>query len=304
LVIDHWNDGSGTYTGDIQLAAGRHAVRMEMYDRTGGAIARLWWQHHQESPQWKGEYFANRTLSGAPARVRYDWMINFDWGTNAPVAGLPRDNWSVRWTRAFYFPVNAYRFTVEVDDGARLWIDGELVIDEWHDGRGTYSHDLKLSEGGHQLRMELYERTGNAKAHLRWSPATNQAEWTGRYFANRDLKGNPALVRSDESIDFNWGIGAPAGLPADGFSVQWTANVQFEEGLYQFCARSDDGVHVEMDGVQPFILSEWHDGYDTYCNAIQVPAGRRQVTVEYFENLGGAIIQLWWRVLDLPVGPK
>jgi hypothetical protein len=298
LLVDQWHDGIGSYTGDIYLSQGTHTVRMEMYEHAGGAKARLWWARQEGFPDWKGEYFANRKLSGDPALVRNDLNIDFNWGAGAPAGGLPADHFSVRWTRKIDFPVGTYHFGVEVDDGVRLWVDDQLLVDQWHDGIGSYSADLYLAEGKHQIRMEMYERAGDAKARLGWTLATNQADWKGKYFANRKLKGDPVLVRNDTSINFNWGAGAPApGLPADGFSVRWTSRVDFSQGTYRFCARADDGVSVEMNDELPYIIREWHDGSGTYCNDVQIPAGRHKVTVEYFDDLGGAMIQFWWQKL-------
>jgi hypothetical protein len=298
LVIDQWHDGIGSYSGDIYLAEGQHRVQMEMYEHTGGAMARLRWARQEGFPEWKGEYFANRTLAGQPTLVRNDAKIDFNWGKGAPAPGLPADNFGVRWTRQLHFPVGTYRFSVEVDDGVRLWLDDRLVIDQWHDGIGSYSGDVYLTEGKHQIRMEMYEHTGDAKARLWWALATNRAEWKGKYFANRNLKGDPVLVRTDTFISFDWGSGAPAaGLPADDFSIKWVSHVEFGEGTYRFCARADDGVSVEMNDQLPYIIREWHDGSGTYCKDIYVPAGRHKVTVEYFEHLGGAMIQFWWQKL-------
>src|SRR5690606_35991230 len=94
---------------------------------------------------WKGEYFGNRNLAGAPLIVRDDADINFDWGTSAPFPGAPADNWSVRWTREMNFASGAYRFTVKVDDGVRLWVDGNLMIDQWHESTATYTGDMYLT---------------------------------------------------------------------------------------------------------------------------------------------------------------
>jgi RNase P/RNase MRP subunit p29 len=298
LVIDQWHDGVGSYTGDIYLTEGNHQVRMEMYEHTGGAMARLRWVRQEGTPEWRGEYFANRDLAGQPTLVRYDLKIDFDWGRTAPAATMPAEDFSVRWTRQLYFPAGTYRFTTEVDDGVRLWVDGKLLIDQWHDGIASYSSDIYLGEGKHEIRMEMYERTGYAKARLWWTLQTNRADWKGSYFANRELKGEPVLVRTDASINFNWGAGAPAqGLPADDFSVRWIGYADFSEGTYRFCARADDGVSVVLNDESSYIIREWHDGSGTYCNDVHVPAGRHKVTVEYYEHLGGAMVQFWWQKL-------
>jgi hypothetical protein len=298
LIIDQWHDGVGSYVGDIYLTEGTHAVRMEMYEHAGAAKARMWWARQEGFPEWKGEYFANHRLAGEPVVVRNDVKIDFNWGAEAPAATLPADNFSVRWARQLHFPVGTYHFSVEVDDGVRLWVDDQLLVDQWYDGIGSYGADMFLVEGKHQIRMEMYEHTGDARARLGWTLATNHAEWKGRYFTNRNLKGDPVLVRTDTNIDFNWGAGAPApGLPADDFSVKWTSHLDFAEGTYRFCARADDGVSVEMNDQLPYIIHEWHDGSGTYCNDVYVPAGRHKVTVEYYEHLGGATIQFWWQRL-------
>jgi len=298
LIIDQWHDGVGSYSGDIYLAEGQHQVRMEIYEHSGGAMARMWWEKRKGFPEWKGEYFPNRKLNGNPALVRNDMNLDFDWGAGSPAPGLPADNFSVRWTRQLNFPAGQVRFTVEADDGVRLWVDDNLLIDQWHDGAGSYHRDISLTEGKHQVRLEMYERSGNAKARLGWTRPTNRAEWKGKFYTNTNLEGKPVLVRTDSNIDFNWGVGSPApGLPADGFSVKWVSHVDFAAGTYRFCAMADDGVSVEMDSGREYIIRHWRDGVGTYCKDIPVAAGRHKVTVEYFENLGGAVIQFWWQKL-------
>jgi len=298
LVIDQWHDGIGTYSGEIYLTEGKHQVRLEMYENTGAAMARLRWARLEAVPQWKGEYFGNPNLAGEPALVRYDLSIDFDWGRTAPVPNLPPEEFSVRWTRQMHFPAGLYRFTAEVDDGVRLWVDDRLVIDQWHDGMGSYGGEVCLDEGKHKIRMEMYEHTGYAKARLWWTLQTNRAEWKGSYFANRELKGEPVLVRSGSHINFDWGAGAPAaGLPADDFSVRWIGYADFAEGTHRFCARADDAVSAVMDDGASTIIREWHDGSDIYCKDVYVPVGRHKITVEYYEHLGAAVIQFWWQKL-------
>ena len=297
-IIREWHDGVGTYCADVQVSGGQHKVTVEYYEHVGNAAIKFWWEKAGSYPQWKGEYFANRKLSGSPAAIRNDADIDFAWGNAAPAAGLPADGFSVRWTRRMQFAAGSYRFVVDVDDGARLWVDDTLVIDQWHDGIGSYAGNIYLNEGKHTVRLEMYENAGTAKARLRWSLASAASGWKGRYYPNRNLEGKPVLVRTDASIDFDWGKAAPApGVPADSFSVKWIAIEDFREGTYRFCARSDDGVSVEMDDSLPYIIREWHDGIGAYCADVRVSGGEHKVTVEYFDHLGDAAIRFWWQRL-------
>ena len=61
--------------------------------------------------EWRGEYYANTTLTNAPIVVRNDSDVNFNWGRSAPAGGLPVDNFSARWTRQLWFAAQTYRFT-------------------------------------------------------------------------------------------------------------------------------------------------------------------------------------------------
>ena len=80
---------------------------------------------------WRGEYFANTNLRSEPVLVRDDERINFDWGTNPPAPEVPAENFSVRWTISREVPAGIYRFTGTFDNGVRLWIDDNLIVDKW-----------------------------------------------------------------------------------------------------------------------------------------------------------------------------
>lgn len=121
---------------------------------------------------WKGEYWNNRTLSGTPWLCRDDASVDFNWGTSNPQPGtaFPSDNFSARWVRTVNFSSSGtYRFTLGGDDGVRLWVDGVLIIDQWRDQPyTTYTADRYLSAGNHTIRVEYYERGGNARVYLTW----------------------------------------------------------------------------------------------------------------------------------------
>ena len=105
--------------------------------------------------QWKGEYFNNMDLAGAPTLVRNDYSIAFNWGLGWPNSRIAADHFSARWTRTLRLSEGTYRFTLRMDDGARLYIDDVLIFDEWHAASGqTYVADVPLGAGTHVVRLE------------------------------------------------------------------------------------------------------------------------------------------------------
>lgn len=126
----------------------------------------------QPQPQgaWTGEYFANRDLAGAPNFARQDPAIAFDWGTWGPGGGLGANNFSVRWNRVENFTGGTYRFTATVDDGIRVWVDGQLILDYWRIGPATtISCDHFLSPGQHTIRVEYFQAEGVAVVYLKYA---------------------------------------------------------------------------------------------------------------------------------------
>jgi hypothetical protein len=118
---------------------------------------------------YNGEYFNNKTLSGSPTTQRSDSTINFDWAHVSPISGLAADNFSVRWTKQHQFENAMYKFTTTSDDGIRLYVDNELLIDQWNDHAPTvHSFEKSLTAGAHTIRYEFYEYTGGAVAKLQF----------------------------------------------------------------------------------------------------------------------------------------
>jgi hypothetical protein len=246
---------------------------------------------------WRGEYFASRNLSGAPALVRSDSTLDFSWGRNAPASGIPADNFSVRWTRRLTFAEGTYRFRLTSDDGARLWIDGRLVIDQWSDGSAREATiDLGLLAGDYDVRVEYYEHTGDARILLRWDKLTNPSypEWRGQYWFDAGMSSRISLVRNDRALDFDWGSASPASiLPGDNFSARWTRTLDFTPGVYRISAFADDGIRVYLDG--QLLIDEWHDSSGSQTYSVQrTLAGTHQFLVAYFEHGGSARVRVSW----------
>lgn len=116
---------------------------------------------------YTGEYFNNQTLSGSPTLTRTDAAINFSWDNGSPDPSISADHFSVRWTQTKSFSAGSYMFNATVDDGVRLYVDGELLIDQWNDHAPlTFTASKALSEGNHTIVMEYYDDLGGATAKL------------------------------------------------------------------------------------------------------------------------------------------
>jgi glucose/arabinose dehydrogenase len=123
-----------------------------------------------------GHYFergANDGFAGTPQMTRIDSIIHFDWDLGSPAPGVLRaDNLLVRWTGEVQAPLDGlYTFFVSTDDGVRLWVDNQLLIDQWVPRAETESAATVQLERGrkYDIRMEYFEAGGHAVAHLRWS---------------------------------------------------------------------------------------------------------------------------------------
>ena len=252
------------------------------------------------SGKWWGDYFANASLSGAPAVSRYDDDINFDWRSGKPASELPEDNFSIRWVRDEWFAGGTYRFKILSDDGVRVWVGDQLVVDEWRDRWAEpFFVDQYIPGGTHRVRVEYYEHTGDATISVAWDRLAGGATWRGEYYNNIKLEGWPRLMRDDRAIDFDWGYGSPApGVHADDFSVRWTHTLSFEAGTYRFLASTDDGVRVWVDGTQ--VIDAWINQKlpNTHTGDVYLAAGQHTVVVEYYEHGGEASAHVWWKPLD------
>ena len=119
---------------------------------------------------WLAEFFTNTTVRGEPVVCTDVSAVKMDWGGGSPVQGkIPKDYFSARFSRAQEFEGGPYRFWLESDDGARLWVDDKLVIDHWFtQPRTTYTADLELEPGVHNLRVEYFEYTDESVIRLEW----------------------------------------------------------------------------------------------------------------------------------------
>jgi LysM repeat protein len=280
------------YPGQVLWVPGRYPTPSPVRDR------------------WLGEYFNNDQLAGAPSVVRSDAAVDFDWGLGWPHPKISADHFSVRWTRSLWLNTGTWRFTTTTDDGVRLWVDNVLVIDQWiQQPATTYTGDVPLGAGYHTVRMEYFEFTNVALAHLNWQligacgycpggTPSPSGVWLGMYYDNMFLNGDPVFTRLDPEINFSWPSGSPGGGIDRGlWSARWTQTAYFAStGKYRFHAIVDDGVRLFVDG--GIVIDEWEDNAGTeFIADKRLNAGNHGIKVEFYQHGHEAKIKVWWELL-------
>ena len=121
---------------------------------------------YREGP-WRAEYFENRTFEGEP-HVRREGDLRFKWENSSPLYDVPEDNFSARWDTCLLLDrAHEVTFQLVSDDGARLFVDGDLVVDNWgpHSERSR-GGKVALEPGLHHLHVDYFESKHNATVSL------------------------------------------------------------------------------------------------------------------------------------------
>ena len=131
----------------------------------------------------EGTYFNNWSENAGgtldlsnPALVRVDPYIAFAWGNGSPDPIIASDNFGIRWEGQIQ-PLYSedYQFFSYTDDGVRVWVDGQLLVDHWSPQGPTErtGPTIALQAGiWVDLVVEYFENGGGAVAELRWESAS------------------------------------------------------------------------------------------------------------------------------------
>ncbi len=171
-------------TADVTLDAGMHHLQIDYIERTQDAYLYIAWESLADgaqgpnfptpptpvtwTTQWTAQYFNNPTLSGSPVLSQSEPDPNPHWGTDAPGPGVPADNFSARWIIYQDFAGGTYTVTTQADDGIRVRVDSQTVIDEWHGATpDEYTATFPLAAGAHSLVIEFYDAGAVAYLNFR-----------------------------------------------------------------------------------------------------------------------------------------
>ncbi|QUL56305.1 hypothetical protein KDC22_07310 [Paenibacillus tritici] len=190
LILNRWVNQSDQFqSSTVQFVAGnQYDIQIEYFENLGGAAIGLLWASPTQAKEFvpqsqlyppvevpgvglKGEYYDNMELTDLKF-TRTDANLNFGWGERSPDASIGADTFSVRW-QGVIRPKSSgtYTFYANSDDGVRLWVDGQLLLDKWiPQASELTSLPIHLIEGqNYELHIEYFENTGGASFGLSWS---------------------------------------------------------------------------------------------------------------------------------------
>ncbi|MFN2134718.1 MAG: PA14 domain-containing protein [Candidatus Promineifilaceae bacterium] len=251
-----------------------------------------------QSITWQANYWNNVNWSGAPSYQRIEYQIpDYGWGDGSPAPGIQSDDFSARWITNAYFEPGKYRFSLRTDDGARLWVNNQEVLDIDITGE-VFTADVDIAQAGSvPIRLDFWENKGNAGVHLSWERRGNVSTAgpiRAEYYNNKDLAGSPILVRNEgPGLYHNWGNGSPAPgiVNSDKFSARYTQAMNVAPGRYRFTAKADDGIRFWINGY--LLIDKWYDStLDPVTVDVDLPGGILNFMVHYYDNVGGAVVSL------------
>jgi chitodextrinase len=106
--------------------------------------------------------------------TRIDPTINFNWDHAAPAAGMGENTFSIRWTGKVKPQYSeSYTFYAYADDGVRVWVNNQLIIDYWQNGWGERTGTITLAADAlYDIKVEYFDDGGGARMELSWSSAS------------------------------------------------------------------------------------------------------------------------------------
>ena len=127
---------------------------------------------------WKAKYYANTTFKGDPKKTVCDTTISENYGTGDPAGvTLPKDNFGVRWEmKRNYGSGGPFAFTVAVQDGIRVYLDGTRKVNIWKNVSSTQKKTVNLTvpKGTHTIRVDFAAFTGKANVKFTYAPRTSK----------------------------------------------------------------------------------------------------------------------------------
>lgn len=228
-VISDWNAHPATVTdGTVTLTGGQfYEILLEYFENIGGAQLKLEWTPPGGSMQLissanlfppgnglRGDYFSGRNFE-TWKRTRLDAAVDFDWAGSRPDLGVSTDGFSARWTgKIVPTATGSHTFHTLADDGVRLWVHGQQLINDWNSHPVTeYSGAITLTAGqAYDVTLEYFDDLAAASCRLLWTPpgGVKQTIPSARLLPPGPAVNTPPIISdvADQNLPGNTSTGA------------------------------------------------------------------------------------------------
>lgn len=359
LIINNWTTHAPREDkGMVSLQAGKnYNFKLEYFDQSYGAVMKLLWSSastaKQVIPQSQlyssvpvtptptptpangngllGTYWDNDNFTGSVVQ-RTDRTVDFNWGTGTPISGFGTDTYSARWAGQVLAPSTGdYTFYTTSDDGVRVWVNGQQIINNWTvHAPVENSGKIRLEAGKkYDIKVEYFDKAYGAVMQLRWSgpgfgkqiiptanlfsatpvnqpspveptpvpPASGQVVngLLATYYGTTTFGGN-AVTRVEGNVAFDWGTSSPDRIiVSNGWSARWVGQIKADKSeTYTFSLTSQGGARLWVNG--KLIIDHWTaHAKGEKSGSIALVAGQKyDIKMEYYDPGGSAVMQLRW----------
>jgi nitrous oxidase accessory protein NosD len=165
LVVTPEGNGPAIREGRVLVAIGEHAL-----EATVRLLAARWRVRHwawTADPREDAEAF-RKLLVGDPLHEETRDELDLRWGVLRPAAGVPADRFATVAETVLTLPSGTYEIVTVSDDGVRVLVDGETVLENWTwHGPTEDRATVRLEAGAHRVRVEHFEIDGHAVLSFR-----------------------------------------------------------------------------------------------------------------------------------------
>ncbi|UTE73359.1 PA14 domain-containing protein [Rossellomorea marisflavi] len=232
------------------------------------------------SDGWVGEVYSGEDFKGKSIilggknALKPLKELNLNWGSGSPHPWIPNDNFTAKFYKKWdVASTDLYSINVSADDGVRVYVDGEKVIDSWkYVVGGNRTVTLPMTKGIHDVRVEYLEKIKNARIKVEFEK--KKADYTAK----------------SPSLKYNWGLKGPIKDKYDHFTAKFDQSQDLKAGNYFVQTYADDGLIMEVDGKT--IIDRWKYS-PKYIDRALLPGmngGKHSITTLYNEGTKSASI--------------
>ncbi|MFH0735285.1 MAG: glycoside hydrolase family 3 C-terminal domain-containing protein [bacterium] len=201
----------------------------------------------------KVSYFDNMSLTGNPKVEITEKSINHIWGGDKPNENISADNFSARWEGYLKAPkTGTFTLNVSADDGTRLYIEDELLIDDWKDhGELTNFINIDFEQNKlYKIKLEFYENAGDAIVKFGWQ------------LPDDDLMAQAINIaqKSDLAIVF---VGTTKHFESEGKDREDLVMPNKQDELIEAVLKANKNTIVVLTSGSPILMNKWIDKVNT-----------------------------------------